>query len=64
MQDLGLKLGIGGMFGQNVGTFNSGGINALNAGVTAANNADQASTGFWGSLIGGLTSPFQISGKV
>jgi hypothetical protein len=52
--DLGLKLGIGSQFGQNVGSFNTGASNALNSGVTAANNADQAQTGFFGSLVGGL----------
>lgn len=53
MGDLGLKMGVGSQFGQNIGTFNQGASNALNSGVTAANNADQASTGLWGSLIGG-----------
>lgn len=37
-----------------VPTFNQGATSALGSGVTAANNADQASTGFWGSLFGAL----------
>lgn len=49
---LGLKLGIGSQYGQNTQLFNQGTLGALNAGVTAANNADQASTGLWGSIIG------------
>ncbi len=53
MGDLGLKMGVGQQFGQNVGGFNQGASSALGQGVTAANNADQASTGLWGSLIGG-----------
>jgi len=55
-QAMGEALGIGGMQGQNVGTFNSGSVNALGQGVNAANNADQASTGFWGSMFGALGS--------
>ena len=64
-------LGVGGMYGQaagqtgaNVGTFNSGASSSLGSGVTAANNTDQASTGFWGSLMGALTSPFSVSAKI
>lgn len=52
MGDLGLKMGIGSQFGQNVSGFNQGALGSLGQGVTAANNADQASTGLWGSLIG------------
>jgi hypothetical protein len=47
-------LGEAGMFGSQATGFGSQGIGALGQGVTAANNADQASTGFWGSLMGGL----------
>ncbi len=53
MGDLGLKMGVGGQYGGQVGGFNQGSLGALGQGVTAANNADQASTGLWGSLIGG-----------
>jgi hypothetical protein len=49
---LGIKMGVANMFGQNTGMFNSGGLNALNSGVTAAHNADMASTGMWGALLG------------
>ena len=49
MQALGVKTGLTGMF-------NSGGLSALNSGVTAANNADQAQTSFWGSMFGALGS--------
>lgn len=56
MGDLGLKMGIGSQFGQNVAGFNQGASSALGQGVTAANNADQASTGLWGSLIGAAGS--------
>jgi len=47
-------LGEAGMFGSQALGFGSQGIGALGQGVTAANAADQAQTGFWGSLIGGL----------
>lgn len=52
---LNTALGIGGMYGQQATSFGGQGVSALGAGVQAANNADQAQTGFWGSLIGGLT---------
>lgn len=58
---LGLKMGIGSQYGQNVSGFGNQGVNALNAGVTAAGNADQAQSSFMGSLMGALTSPFQIT---
>ena len=61
MQALGLKLGIGGQYGANVGGFNSGAIGAGNTATTAANNADQAQTSFMGSLMGALTSPFSFT---
>ncbi len=51
---LSLGLGEGGMFGSQAVSLGSQGVSALGSGVTAANNADQASTGFWGSLVGGL----------
>lgn len=65
MQLLGIKMGIGGQYGTNVSTFGNQGVSALNSGVNAASNADQASTGFWGSLIGsglGLIKPFSLPG--
>jgi hypothetical protein len=49
-------LGIGNMYGQNLNTFNSGASSALNSGVTAANNADQASTSWMGPVFGALGS--------
>lgn len=52
MNALGLKMGVGSQFGQNVGTFGNQGVNALGIGQNAAQAADQASTGFWGSLVG------------
>lgn len=51
---LGLKMGVGSQYGNNVGTFNSGGSSSLNAGVTAANNADQAQTSWMGPVFGAL----------
>lgn len=51
---IGLGLGEGQMFGSQALGFGGQGVNALGLGVTAANNADQAQTGFWGSLVGGL----------
>jgi len=61
MQALGLKMGVGGMYGQNMGlfgqgagSFNAGAGTALNAGVQAGYNADQASTSLMGPLLGGL----------
>lgn len=47
-------LGIGGMYGQNIGTFNQGASSALNSGVTAANNVDQAATSWMGPVFGAL----------
>src|SRR5581483_8215116 len=52
MQALGAKMGVANLFGQNTGMFNQGANSALNSGVTAANNADQAMTSFMGSLMG------------
>ena len=53
-QALATGLGIGGMYGSQALGFGQQAIGALGQGVTAANAADQAQTGFWGSLIGGL----------
>lgn len=53
---LGIKMGIGGQYGANVGTFNSGASAALGSGVTAANNADQAATSWMGPVFGALGS--------
>ncbi len=52
-QAMNTALGIGGMYGQNFGSFNQGAGNALNAGVQAGYNADQASTSLLGPLLGG-----------
>jgi hypothetical protein len=54
MGDLGLKMGIGSQYGQQMSGFNQGASSALGQGVTAANNADQASTGLWGAALGAL----------
>lgn len=47
-------LGEAGMFGNQATQFGGQGVNALGIGQQAANAADQASTGFWGSVFGGL----------
>lgn len=59
-QALQTALGVGGSYGANTSLFNQGGLAGLGAanqalGIrqNAANAADQASTGFWGSVIGG-----------
>ena len=60
MQAMGLSAGL-------AGQFNQGANSALNSGVTAAHNVDQASTGLWGSLLGGalgLGSMFMPGGQV
>lgn len=54
MQALGTGLGESQMFGSQALGFGGQAGQALGAGVQAANNADQAQTGFWGSLTGGL----------
>jgi hypothetical protein len=49
--------GLQSAIGQSLGEASSTGalgLSALGSGVTAANNTDQAQTGFWGSLVGGL----------
>lgn len=51
---LGMGLGEGSMYGSQAGQAGGLGVGALGSAVTAANNADQAQTGFWGSLVGGL----------
>jgi|SRR5215831_1784121 len=51
---IGLGLGEGQMYGQQALGFGGQGVNALGIGQQAANAADQAQTGFWGSLVGGL----------
>jgi hypothetical protein len=53
-QAMGEALGIGGMYGNQATSFGGQAVNALGVGQQAANAADQASTGFWGSLFGGL----------
>lgn len=55
MNAIGTGLGEGSMFGQQALGFGGQAGNALGTGQQAANAADQASTGFWGSLVGGLT---------
>jgi len=54
MQALGLGGNVGSMYGQQAGTFGGQATSALGIGQNAAQAADQASTGFWGSLVGGL----------
>jgi len=51
---IGLGLGEGQMYGGQALGFGQQAGSALGAGVQAGYNADQAQTGFWGSLIGGL----------
>lgn len=58
MQGLQSALGMGGGFGMQYG---QQGISANSTAQQAANAADQASTGFWGSLFGAIASPFSIS---
>lgn len=53
-QAMGESLGIGGMYGQQATSFGGQAVNALGVGQQAAGQADQASTGFWGSLMGAL----------
>jgi hypothetical protein len=48
------SMGLGAQYGGQALGFGGQGISALGQGVTAANNADQAQTGFFGSLMGGL----------
>lgn len=61
---LGLKMGIGSQYGANATSAGNQGVNALGSAVTAAGNADQAQSQFMGSLVGALTSPFSITGKI
>lgn len=49
MQALGIKSGL-------TGLFNQGGLGALQSGVNAAGNADQAQSSFWGPLLGAAGS--------
>lgn len=49
MSAIGMQAGMAGMF-------NQGGLSALGSGVTAANNADQASTSWMGPVFGALGS--------
>jgi hypothetical protein len=51
---LGLGTGIGGMYGQQGTSLAGQGVSALGVGQQAASAADQAQTGFWGSLFGAL----------
>lgn len=55
MGALGMGLGEGQMYGSQALGFGGQGVNALGIGQQAANAADQAQSGFWGSLVGGLT---------
>ena len=48
-------LGEAGMFGNQATQFGGQGVNALGIGQQAAGQADQAQTGFWGSVLGGLS---------
>jgi hypothetical protein len=54
MQALGMQMGVAGGYSGNVNAFNSGTIGALGSGVTAANNADIASTSWMGPVFGAL----------
>jgi hypothetical protein len=57
-QGLESALGLG---NQQMGTTASAGTTANTTAQQAGNAADQASTGFWGSLFGALTSPFSLT---
>lgn len=53
-------LGVGGMYQQAGQGFNQGALGALGVGQQAAGQADAATSGFWGSLVGaglGLVKP-------
>ena len=54
MGALGMGLGEGGMYGSQAMGFGGQGVNALGIGQQAGQAADQASTGFWGSMLGAL----------
>lgn len=58
MQGLESALGMGGGFGMQYG---NQGISANSTAQGAAKAADDASTGFWGSLFGALTAPFSFT---
>ncbi len=60
---LGTSLGIGQQYGQNVGSFGNQATGFNSSATSAANAADQASTGFWGSLFGalGAAQPFKVT---
>ena len=53
-QAMGTALGIGSQYGSQATAAGGQSVGALGAGVNAAQSADQATTGFWGSLMGGL----------
>ncbi len=53
-QALGTTLGEAGMFGGQATAFGGQAGQALGVGAQAGQAADQAQTGFWGSLVGGL----------
>lgn len=55
-QALGTTLGEAGMFGSQATGFGGQGVNALGIGQQAGKAADEASTGFWGSMFGALGS--------
>lgn len=51
------SLGVGGQYGQNIGTFGSGANSAGSSATSAAETANQSSFGnIFGSIFGGLTS--------
>lgn len=54
MGALGMGMGEGQMYGNQALGFGNQGVSSLGIGQQAANAADQATTGFWGSLVGGL----------
>src|SRR5213082_1805603 len=54
MGALGMGLGEGGMYGSQAMGFGGQGVSALGVGQQAGQAADQASTGFFGALRGGL----------
>lgn len=54
MRELALKSGNAQMYAGLVSPLSSGANSALSSGVTAAHNADQAASSFWGPLLGSL----------
>ena len=61
---LNTSLGVASQYGGNVSSLGNQGTQALGSATTAAGNADQATSDFWGSLFGAIASPFKLVGKI